>query len=143
MGSFSPRSTPSAAAGFFPQKFGQLVKSGLRGMLLALLLLAGLTQALDNGLALTPPMGWRSWNCFHGDVNDTIIKATVDALVQKHDGKSLLDAGYNHVGVDDGWQSCGAGPGGSFHDKDGKPIVNETTFPDLKAWLTTGTARAR
>ena len=20
---------------------------------------------LDNGLALTPPMGWRSWNCYH------------------------------------------------------------------------------
>ena len=27
--------------------------------------------ALDNGLALQPPMGWRSWNCYQGSVKDT------------------------------------------------------------------------
>ena len=37
---------------------------------------------------------------------------------------SLLSIGYDHVGVDDGWQMCGTGwaPAGktpSFHAKDG------------------------
>lgn len=38
------------------------------------------------------------------------------------------------VGVDDGWQQCGAGSElpSSFHDASGKPIVNTTKFPNLK-----------
>ena len=30
--------------------------------------------AADNGLAQTPPMGWRSWNCFLGDISEAKIK---------------------------------------------------------------------
>ena len=30
-------------------------------------LLAAPVFGADNGLALTPPMGWRSWNCYRGD----------------------------------------------------------------------------
>ena len=72
------------------------------------LLLCAYGAALDNGLALTPPMGWRSWNCYHGDVRDADIRATVDAMVDRSrlvDGvpTSLLDVGYRTVGVDDGW----------------------------------------
>lgn len=56
--------------------------------------------------------GWRSWNADHGDVNDTTIRKVVDAVVARKrlvDGKltSLLDVGFNHVGVDDGWQAYG------------------------------------
>ena len=40
---------------------------------------AGLAAGLDNGLAITPPMGWRSWNAMHGDVDDPKIRSTVDA----------------------------------------------------------------
>ena len=48
------------------------------------------------------PKGWRSWNCYHGDVNDAKIRFVVDAVVVKarktHEGKmvSLIDLG--HVG---------------------------------------------
>ena len=73
-----------------------------------------LVHALDNGLAKTPPMGWRSWNCYHGDVSDVQIRATIDAVTQKTrsvDGipHSLVDLGFVHVGIDDGWQACGTG----------------------------------
>ena len=56
--------------------------------------------------------GWRSWNADHGDVNDTTIRKVVDAVVDRTrlvDGKptSLLDVGFVHVGVDDGWQAYG------------------------------------
>ena len=42
---------------------------------------------------------------------------------------SLADLGYVSAGVDDGWQACGAGVQGSFHDAEGRPIVNTTRFP--------------
>ena len=63
--------------------------------------------SLDNGLALKPPMGWRSWNCFHGDVSASSVEKIIDAVTsraRKVAGKptSLADLGYSHVGVDDG-----------------------------------------
>ena len=61
--------------------------------------------AVDNGLGLTPPMGWRSWNCFGGNVNQTMMTEIMDAMVasdRKVDGKqaSLLSVGYNNAGLD-------------------------------------------
>ena len=51
------------------------------------------------------------------------------------DGKptSLLDLGYVNCGLDDGWQDCGAGVYGSFHDIDGNPIVDLTKFPNMSS----------
>jgi len=51
---------------------------------------------------------------------------------------SLLDVGYNSCGLDDAWQACGAGEKGTFYGADGSPIVNTTTFPDLKAMTSHG-----
>jgi len=92
----------------------------------------------DNGFAKLPPMGWRSWNYFHGNVDQKVIESQVDALVDRSrtvngEKKSLLDLGYNSIGLDDNWQECGAGVNGSFHDKDGNPIINKDRFPDMKA----------
>ena len=82
--------------------------------------------AIDNGLGRVPPFGWRSWNCFHGNVNQSNIERQVDALVKPNQnaswgeaGKSLLDFGYASIGLDDNWQACGAGVNGSFHNIDG------------------------
>lgn len=36
-------------------------------------------------------------------------------------------------GIDDGWQACGSGFNGSFHDAAGKPLINLTRFPDMRA----------
>lgn len=57
----------------------------------------GQTQALDNGLARTPAMGYNSWydvGC-GGDMNEDIIKATADAIVEK----GLDKLGYKYVNV--------------------------------------------
>jgi len=83
-------------------------------------------------------MGWRSWNAFHLNINDKVVRDIVDAITSRArlvDGKatSLADLGYGRVGIDDGWQACGTGWQGSFHAKDGTPLVNSSTFPDLKA----------
>ena len=37
--------------------------------------------ALDNGLGLTPQMGWNSWNHFHCGINQTVIEETADAFI--------------------------------------------------------------
>lgn len=41
---------------------------------LALLLLTTVVLCLDNGLGKTPPMGWNSWNKFHCNINETLIR---------------------------------------------------------------------
>lgn len=58
-------------------------------------------QALNNGLALTPPMGWNSWNNFGCNVSDTLIRQMADAMVSQ----GMLAAGYNYVNIDDCWQN--------------------------------------
>ncbi len=51
------------------------------------------------GLALTPPMGWNSYNKFSLDVTDSLVRETADALVSS----GLAAAGYVYVNLDDGW----------------------------------------
>ena len=34
-----------------------------------------------NGLALTPPMGWNSWNKFGCNINEQIVRDSADAIV--------------------------------------------------------------
>ena len=62
-------------------------------------LLAPSLPAAD-GLALTPPMGWNSWNKFGCNVSEKLIKGAADALV----ASGMQDAGYQYVVIDDCWQ---------------------------------------
>jgi len=64
------------------------------------LLAAGVALALDNGLGLTPQMGWNSWNHFACGINETLIIDTMDAIVDS----GFRDAGYVYVNLDDCWQ---------------------------------------
>ena len=104
-------------------------------------LLAMLPLSNDNGLALTPPLGWRSWNLFGANVSQSLIESIMDGMVRKDrtvDGvpTSLCDLGYCDVGLDDNWQQCGEyGPEKAltWHSEDGTPMVNTQLFPDMKA----------
>ena len=106
---------------------------------------ASMAAAIDNGLGLTPPRGWRSWNQFDTNIHQDLIEAQYVALVartRKVDGvaTSLLDLGYASAGIDDGWQKCNSGPNGvGFHDAKGYPIVDTDKFPDMAMM----TAKAR
>ncbi|CAN8097840.1 unnamed protein product [Discula destructiva] len=53
-----------------------------------------------NGLALTPPMGWSSWNFFGTNINESLILATIDFFHTS----GLQAAGYQYINLDDGWQ---------------------------------------
>ncbi|HSR19183.1 MAG TPA: glycoside hydrolase family 27 protein, partial [Ignavibacteriaceae bacterium] len=50
-------------------------------------------------LALTPPMGWNSWNHFACEINEKIIRETADAMVSS----GMKDAGYLYINIDDCW----------------------------------------
>lgn len=100
-----------------------------------------LVRANDNGLGLTPPLGWRSWNLYEGNVHQTDLIQIMDGLVKRTrkdhaTGKaiSLCDLGYCDVGLDDTWQRCGsdrAAEGMHYHDVGGNPIVNLDRFPSM------------
>jgi alpha-galactosidase len=53
-----------------------------------------------DGLALTPPMGWNSWNKFGCNVDEQLIRQAADAIV----AQGMLKAGYTYVVIDDCWQ---------------------------------------
>jgi alpha-galactosidase len=96
--------------------------------------------AKDDGLALTPPLGWRSWNLYLGNVHQDEMVAIMDGMVRRTRknwaGKlvSLCDLGYCDVGLDDTWQACNspkAAKGMHYHDAEGNPLVNLDRFPSL------------
>ena len=96
-----------------------------------------LSSAADDGLALTPPRGWRSWNQFNGAVTSEDIVRAIHGLTDRSrlvDGvpTSLADLGYADVGIDDGWMQCGHyGPYQyRYHDASGAPVV-APKFPSL------------
>ena len=51
-------------------------------------------------LALTPPMGWNSWNVWAGAVNQARVLDAAKAFV----ATGLAGYGYNYVNIDDTWE---------------------------------------
>lgn len=69
--------------------------------------------------AVTPPMGWNSWNWFgKKNINEKIVLEVIDAMVNE----GLRDAGYNYVVVDGGWRDTKLGPNGEL-------LANPDKFP--------------
>jgi len=55
----------------------------------------------QNGLlAATPPMGFNTWNKFHCDVSEELVRGIADAMVSS----GMRDAGYEYLVIDDCWQ---------------------------------------
>ena len=49
--------------------------------IIVFMLASFLVYSVDNGLGLTPQMGWNSWNAFAGSINEQLIKDTADAWI--------------------------------------------------------------
>ena len=60
-----------------------------------------LALCLDNGLGLTPPMGWNSWNKFACSISEDLAKQVADSFITT----GLAAAGYQFINLDDCWQS--------------------------------------
>jgi alpha-galactosidase len=70
-----------------------------------------------DALALTPPMGWNSWNKFGCDVSERLIRGAADAIV----ASGMKDAGYQYVVIDDCWQVS--------RDASGRIVADPERFP--------------
>ena len=100
-------------------------------LVLALTVLPALAHADSsyNGHALTPPMGFNTWNAFACNINEDLVKST--ALAMKNNG--MQDAGYRYVNLDDCWQDgrTGAQPLKPLIGRDAQGHVRSdpTNFP--------------
>jgi alpha-galactosidase len=93
-----------------------------------------LTIKVGKEIALTPPMGWNSWNCLGEAVTQKDVEAAADAMVSS----GLANHGWTYVNVDDAWQvnpdKAKEDPtfGGPERNPDGSIHPNQR-FPDMKA----------
>jgi len=95
--------------------------ASLSAVVLAVSTIPLLAQApASSKVALTPPMGWNSWNYFAGKVTDKDIRASADQIV----ATGMKDAGYIYVNIDDTWEGQ--------RDASGVLHTNDK-FPDMKA----------
>ena len=76
-------------------------------------------QKFEN-LALTPPMGWNSWNTFQTNINEELVKGVADIMVTS----GMKDAGYTYIVLDDGWMAMERDP------KTGDLIPDPKKFPN-------------
>ncbi|MFO7973161.1 MAG: NPCBM/NEW2 domain-containing protein [Candidatus Hydrogenedentota bacterium] len=77
-----------------------------------------LLVAVPHSLALTPPLGWNSWNVWGETVDAAKVRAAADALIATR----LADYGFQYVCIDDGWARG--------RDSDGAIRPNQK-FPDM------------
>lgn len=68
--------------------------------IIVFMLASFLVYSVDNGLGLTPQMGWNSWNHYACNISEVLIKKTADLLIST----GLADKGYKYVNLDDCWQ---------------------------------------
>jgi len=82
-------------------------------------------------IALTPPMGWNSWNCFAHEVSADRVKKAADAMVKS----GLINHGWTYINIDDFWENNRDAKDqslrGKFRDEAGNIIPN-SRFTDMK-----------
>ena len=84
------------------------------------------TLKVGRKIALTPPLGWNSWNCWGLSVSQEKVMSSAAAIIDK----GLADYGYSYINIDDAWQADDRAPDGT--------IVPNEKFPDMKGlgeWL--------
>ena len=71
------------------------------------------------GLAMTPPMGWNSWNTFQTKISEKLIMETADMMV----ASGMKAAGYTYLVLDDGWMAM------ERNAKTGDLVADPVKFP--------------
>ena len=75
---------------------------------------------IGDEICRTPPMGWNSWNCWAGSVDQDKVLRSARAMV----ASGLINHGWTYINIDDTWQGQ---RGGRF---DG--LQANDKFPDMK-----------
>jgi alpha-galactosidase len=69
-------------------------------------------------LAMTPPMGWNTWNTFGTNINEKLIKEMAEALISS----GMREAGYKYIVLDDAWMA-------QKRDAEGNLVADPKKFP--------------
>jgi len=72
-------------------------------------------------IALTPPLGWNSWNCWGSKVDADKALRSARAMA----ASGLINHGWTYVNIDDAWQGKRGGPFNA--------IQGNEKFPDMQA----------
>ncbi len=80
---------------------------------------------IGDKIALTPPMGWNSWNCWGLSVDEQKVISSAKVYIEK----GLVNHGWAYINIDDGWEI--------HKDKEPKRdpkgnIITNEKFPDMK-----------
>ena len=86
-----------------------------------------ITFVIGDAIALTPPLGWNSWNAWGLSVDQEKVLASARTFKEK----GLMNHGWSFINVDDGWEIKGDSPMPK-RDAEGNILVNEK-FPNMKA----------
>jgi alpha-galactosidase len=86
-------------------------------------------------IALTPPMGWNSWNSWAGNVDQDKVIQSAKVLVSS----GLINHGWTYINIDDTWQGGRNGPDHALQANDKFPdmpgLCNEIHQMGLKAGI--------
>ncbi|MBX3284614.1 MAG: alpha-galactosidase [Actinobacteria bacterium] len=74
---------------------------------------------VGDALALTPPLGWNSWNVYGETVSAGVVARIADGMV----ASGMRDAGYAYLNLDDFWHA-------PARAADGRPLAHPERFPD-------------
>jgi Alpha galactosidase A/Alpha galactosidase C-terminal beta sandwich domain len=85
---------------------------------------ASRAEAEDNGVGLTPAMGWSSWSFLRHGPTAANVEAEARAMVTS----GLSKVGYRYINLDDFWYMC-PGPQGPDVDRYGRWVPNPVAFP--------------
>jgi alpha-galactosidase len=78
-----------------------------------------LKLVVGEGISLTPPMGWNSWNSWGWNVTQEQVMGSAKAMAS-----TLRDHGWTYVNIDDTWQGKRGG--------ENNAIMPNKKFPDMK-----------
>lgn len=81
-----------------------------------------LTIKIGDEVALTPPLGWSSWNCWGLLIDENLVKETAKSMVDN----DLVNYGWSYINVDDGWQGVRGGKHNAIQP-------NPDKFKDIKS----------
>ena len=81
----------------------------------------------SNALALTPPLGWNSWNAWGNTVTADRVRASADGMVKS----GLHRQGYAYINIDDLWEGGERNNPASGRGPDGE-MKTHANFPDMK-----------
>jgi alpha-galactosidase len=81
-----------------------------------------MTLVVGEDIALTPPMGWNSWNIYASKLTQKLVLANAKAMVSS----GLINHGWTYINIDDVWQGR---RGGDFNGI----LPDSTTFPNMQA----------